>query len=542
MKHVCCLLSVLVASLLPAISISPTEGRARAHEDLAELRRSYAAARDAYLERLRAHLPEAYKEHLANLRPADIATVAATRRLWHWYIEAGPFTMGDPRKQRTGIFRQEFLDPIDRVAEILLIDPAALKDTDVRSARAKAYKAAERLDRAYRSADVNIDPTAGKTAPTGVPIPHLDHPHTSADALRLYERTLVLARTVAHPEAEPVLMQNAAACLEIDLMEADFVMYANQVRMLSGSIAWVVDPLMTACCRDHSQDRKAGDASGHQSNLPDKRFPRDRARRFGCRVGPEGAGGGRDGRGALRGFAYNGTGHGGPLFAQLRNVVGPGWREGVLTALYQTDERHRHACAATEGELVLPPGITNKMLSPANGKIFRALAQGRFADAAELLEARAPRDEFQRAIRRNLEARLDAEIDWTLTGIEHILDAGDVFEAQRRLDLAERSMKGLSAFDGRARVLAKRMSTKAARRELEIGRVYHQIIGAKKLEPELLQQLVDKHPESTYAAAAAHCLQADRNAFWPELFYFVMQDSHLNKWSYLHSDRVGGRR
>ena len=38
---------------------------------------------------------------------------------------------------------------------------------------------------------------------------------------------------------------------------------------------------------------------------------------------------------------------GGPLFAQLRNVVGPGWREGVLTSMYQTDDRLRHACAAT---------------------------------------------------------------------------------------------------------------------------------------------------------------------------------------------------
>ena len=121
---------------------------------------------------------------------------------------------------------------------------------------------------------------------------------------------LVLARTVAHPDAEPVLLQNAEACAELDLLEADFVMYGNQVRMLSGSIAWVADPLMTACARDHSNDRKEGTASGHQSTLPDKKFPADRARRFGCRVGPEGAGGGATGEQAMRGFSYNGTGHG----------------------------------------------------------------------------------------------------------------------------------------------------------------------------------------------------------------------------------------
>ena len=252
-------------------------------------------------------------------------------------------------------------------------------------------------------------------------MPRLDTPHSCVDTLKLFERTLVLALTVAHPEAEKVLMRNAEACAELDLMEADFVMHANQVRMLSGSIAWVVDPLMTACCRDHSHDRKNGDASGHQSKLPGKRFPRDRAKRFGCRVGPEGAGGGRDGRGALRGLAYNGTGHGGPLFAMLRNVVGPGWRQGVLTAMYQTDNGLKHACAATEGEMMLPPGVTRKMLAAATGKVFSAMAKGRFAKADDLLGGRKPKDEFQKAVWRYLEARLQAEVDWTLEQIHAVM-------------------------------------------------------------------------------------------------------------------------
>lgn len=520
----------------------PAAAHAQSHTALEKLERGFAAAKDVYLDLLGEHLPGAYREHFAGLSKAELQEVATTRRLWHWYIDEGPFTMGDPRKQRTGIFRQEFLDPIDRVAEILLIDPERISESKVRSARAKAFKLGEKLMRARERTGVEIDPTKEKTAPTGIPYPHLDRPHTCVDALRLYERTLVLAKTVAHPDAEPVLMQNAETCAEIDLMEAEFVMYANQVRMLSGSIAWVVDPLMTACSRDHSSDRKAGVASGHQSTVPGKRWPRDRAKRFGCRVGPEGAGGGRNGREAIRGFAYNGTGHGGPLFAQLRNVVGPGFREGVLTAMYQTDDRLKHACQATEGELVLPPGVTSRMLGSGNVRAaFRALASGAFKKADSLLDGRPPRDEFEKAVHRYLAARLEAEVDWALTGIEHLLAAGDAYEADQRLRAVKRSMDGIRAFDQRARRLETRLSQRPMVKEIKIGRAYQQIIGAKGLDRDKLQRLIEEHPDSAYAAAAKHCLEAGENAFWPELFHFVMQDTHLNKWSYLCKDRVGGR-
>ena len=522
--------------------VLPATTAAQSASDLDELERECAAARDAYLDVLGEHLPAAYRERLTDLSPREMEEIATTRRLWSWYIAEGPFTMGDPRKQATGIFRQEFLDPIDRVAGILLIDPAELRDSDVRRARKEAFTLAERFDRSRERAGIDIDPTADKTAPTGIPYPRLDRPHTATDTLDLYERTLVLARTVAHPDAEPILMQNAAACAELDLVEADFVMYANQVRMLSGSIAWVADPLMTACTRDHSNDRAEGVASGHQSTLPDKRFPRDRARRFGCRVGPEGAGGGATGAQAIRGFAYNGTGHGGPLFAQLRNVVAPGRRGGALTAMYQTEDRLRHTCAATADELALPPGVTERMIGSGDVRAaFRALRDGAIAKAADLLDRREPKDDFDRAVHRYLEAWLEADVDWTLTGIERILVAGDAYEAHVRLKDAQRRMDGVKSFDRRAGALESRLSKRAVEHEVEIGARYQQIIGAKRIDRAQLERLIEQFPESAYAAAARHCLESDKNAFWPELFWFVMQDTHLNKWSYLTKDRIGGR-
>ena len=110
--------------------VLPATTAAQSASDLDELERECAAARDAYLDVLGEHLPAAYRERLTDLSPREMEEIATTRRLWSWYIAEGPFTMGDPRKQATGIFRQEFLDPIVRVAGILLIDPAELRDSD----------------------------------------------------------------------------------------------------------------------------------------------------------------------------------------------------------------------------------------------------------------------------------------------------------------------------------------------------------------------------------------------------------------------------
>ena len=526
-------LTSALAALLVGTSALGQSGAA-----LESLERQFQSARDAYLSLLGDRLPAAYRARFTDLSDEDLAVVAQTKRLWQWYIAEGPVTMGDPRKQSTGIFRTEFLDPINRVARILLIDPAELEDVEVLRARNEAFDIGYQLRDARERAGVDIDPTKDKRSPTGIPYPHLDKPHTCIDLLELYERTLVLAKTVAHPAAEPVLMQNAEACSEIDLLEADFVMYGNQVRMLSGSIAWVCDPLMTACTRDHSDDRKNGRASAHQSQIEGKRFPGDRARRFGCRGGPEGAGGGSTGEGAVRGYSYNGTGHGGPMFARLRNVVAPGNRQGAVTSVYTTDNALKHACQATEGELVLPPGVSSKSLNQGNRTIFKAIAQGKLKKAYAKLQAPAPKDAFDAAVRRYLSARLDAEINWVLDGIEHILDAGDAYEAHRRFVEAKRAMRRIPTYDQRAETVELWFALEHVQAEVKVGEAYQKIIGAGDADKKQLERFAAKHEESAYAAAARHCLQAGKDAYWPELFYFVMKDTHLNKWSYLHRDRV----
>ena len=74
--------------------------------------------------------------------------------------------------------------------------------------------------------------------------------------------------------------------------------------------------------------------------------------------------------------------------------------------------------------------------------------------------------------------------------------------------------------------------------EVKVGEAYQKIIGAGDADRRQLERFAEKHAGSAYAEAAKHCLQAGKDAFWPELFHFVMKDTHLNKWSYLHRDRV----
>ena len=102
-------------------------------------------------------------------------------------------------------------------------------------------------------------------------------------------------------------------------------------------------------------------------------------------------------------------------------------------------------------------------------------------------------------------------------------------------------MEGLRDFDRCAKRMEARLSKRAAQRELEVGELYQQIL-TKCRDPERLAQLIEEHPDSVYAQAARHFLEAgaDDDAFWPGLFFFVMLDTHLNKWSYLTEERIRG--
>ena len=290
---------------------------------------------DARLERLEQQYIEAfapmvraaYLKRLGELSDDQIFKIQKTRRLWRPYLL-------EPRANKQ--FRQIYLRAIWDIAAFVLLKPEQVLNESLKTRRRELSQWAGYQAEVHRVLKIDPDPTHGKVSPTGIAYAPLDQPPTFQDKLHHLERTLVLVHTLAPPGADKGLMMNDRAAREIDVQEAEFVMFANEVRLLAGTVVWRADALGCAVTRDHSNDRKNGKASGHMSSIPEKRGFGDRNRRMGAPFfNSEGAGGGRSGRGYITGLSYSGTGHGGPLYSIKRNCVGVGRRGGVYTSQYR---------------------------------------------------------------------------------------------------------------------------------------------------------------------------------------------------------------
>lgn len=491
--------------------------------DLAALEREFGTARDDYLRKLSKFLPGAYEQRFIALTDQQLAEIARTRRLWQYYTV---------NTTKTNNFQKNFLDPIDAVGEMLLINPEQIDDDAVASARVIAFEAGQRLMEARQQMGVEIDPTKEMKSPTGLDYPALDQPHTCVDILRLYECTTVLAHTVAPPDANRVLFANAKRCALIDVEEAAFVMYSNKVRMLIGTVAWVADPLTSACARDHSVDRKNGKARGHTSTVPGKEGFGDRLRLWGAKGSSEGAGGGT-GESYIRGLSYGG-GHTGPLYSIKRNAVGPGRADGAFTSVYYTDKSMYHKSQATQGELFLPPGVEK---SDIRSRLLRNAYTGfykeQFNKAYDALAGEEPGEGFDGAIHRYLIARLDAEVDWTVTGIKRIAAADDIAEAYVRFQKAQKDMKGIPAFEDEVDALQALFTDESAQQAVKAGKVFRRICAQEYTEANM-KKLIEMFPDTIYAQAAQRCIDdgMPRKAAGP-LTFFTDRDPDLNQWGYV---------
>lgn len=495
--------------------------------DLDGLEERFENERKAYLELLADYLPDAYRERFTSLTDEQMRQVAEARRRWQFYTL---------HTSKMHDFQKQYLDPIDRVGELLLIAPELIDHEPVKLARAQAFATGKQLAKARRDAGVDIDPTKGVVSPTGIPYPALDRPHTCVDQLRIDERTVALAETIAPAGANPVLYENAERCKQIDVEEALFVMYGNRVRMLTGTIAWVADPLTTACARDHSIDRKEGRASGHSSTVPGKEGFGDRLKRFGAKGRSEGAGGGT-GESYIRGLSYGG-GHTGPLYSLGRNAVGPGRADGAFTSIYYTDKSMLHDCQATQGELFLPPGVSRRDIkSRTLRSAYTGFYKGDFEQAYKALERETPAEDFDGAIHRYLNARLAAEVDWATEGIERIAKAGDVAEAYTRFESAKQSMGGIPAFDERVETLQALFADPGVAEEIKAGKIFRRIC-EEQYTAQNMKKLIELYPDSVYAKAAKMCI-ADGMPTKGDgaLAFFIERDPSLNNWGYLVVDR-----
>ena len=519
--------TIYAITLLCTLVSAPSTTAQVTWDELTELESSYKQAEKAYLDALSAYLPGAYRSKFAGLSDREMKQIADTRKLWEFWSLGGSAQFD---------FQQQFLVPIDQVGEMLIFDAESIRDKDIQEARKKAGRLAEQLDKAKRKEGAELDPTVGVKSPTGIEFPKLDRPHSTVDRLFLMERSMILAQTVGLPDSKDVLMQNAEFCANLDLDEAMFAMYANKVRMLTGVNAWVAHPVTTACARDHSIDRKEGRASGHSSTVPGKEGLGARAKRFGTPVRSEGAGGGKTGEGAIRGLSYGG-GHTGPLYRSMRNVVGPGYHLGAMTAMYYHDRAYRHDCQEYRNELFMPPGVTKADLeTEALITAYRELQQKQFAKAYGILAAaEKPEDKFQHAVHRYLLARIAAEVDWTLEGVEQFAEAGDVYAAKLRLDTANATLAGIPSFDKAAPKVEKWFEKDAVAAELGVGERFREICAAG-MSHDAFRKLIEDHPGSVYAKAAQKCIDdnvtADAKGYAP-LMYFRVESPHINKWAYL---------
>jgi len=460
-----------------------------------------------YVKSLEPKIRGAYIKKLESLTDEQVSHILRTRYLWEPYILHGG---SDPK------FREVYLAPIWRMKEFLLLKISDIEDAELATLRKKLIEYAGYQSQCHEVLKIDPDPTVGKLSPTGIEYAHLDQPPSFLDKLHHYERTLILINTVASKGAREVLLMTDQAAREIDVEEAEYVMAANEVRMLAGSIAWRADPLGCAVERDHSTDRKEGRAKGHMSSVPGKRGFGDRNRRMGAgHYGSEGAGGGRNGPAYLRGLSYSGDGHGGPLYRLARNRVGVGRRGGVYTSQYATDKKYIHPCPATKGEMWMPPGITATDLRLSGiRQAYLAMKTKSYGSALGSLDRAKEPTGADAISMRFFRAAIDMEVRRAIKDILASEKSGDVFFARFLLRRDQARFKGIEAFEKAVADSSQRLNARELRPEMAAGEAYYRLYYAVKDVPRdkfnanrraligRLGGITSKYKDSIYAKAA----------------------------------------
>ncbi len=125
-----------------------------------------------------------------------------------------------------------------------------------------------------------------------------------------------------NPKTRQVLAANARLAARLDAEEARAILATNLTRNLLGLPALMIDLRLCAAARDHSQDMERLKFFSHDSPVPGKATPWDRAKRFGTTASGENiAAGYRDGAAATTGW-FHSPGH-------HKNMLGEHARIGV---------------------------------------------------------------------------------------------------------------------------------------------------------------------------------------------------------------------
>ncbi len=478
-----------------------------------------------YIQTLEPKIRAAYLKRLGDLNDAQILQAQKTRRMWKPYVLHGG---GRDNFQKT------FLKPVWDMAACLLLKPQDILDSQLETHRNLLREWAAYQSDVHRILKIDPDPTQSKRSPTNIKYAPLDQPPTFMDKLNHLERTLILANTLAPPGARKGLMMNDQAAREIDVQEAEYVMFGNEVRLLTGTIVWRADPLGCAVTRDHSNDRKDGKASGHMSSIPEKRGFPDRNRRMGSPFfNSEGAGGGRNGRGYINGLSYSGAGHGGPLYSLKRNCVGVGRRGGVYTSQYRFDKSIVHPAQATDHELFMPPGIERKEIRNGTLRlVFKALQAEAFGAAHRMLTKAEPAHTIDKTLMRFFAAAIQAEVDWFFESAAAIEKTSDVYALKNLLTLGSKKFKGIPAFEEKIAEWSKKLTGEEVDKQVRAGAVYHKIVQGNYDKPKLTQYMarfLKKYEGTIYAEAVKPGLEDEKgNRF----VFFFQKNPAVRKYEY----------
>ena len=135
-----------------------------------------------------------------------------------------------------------------------------------------------------------------------------------------------------HPKTQQVLAVNSRLAGQLDPEEARTVLALNLTRNLLGLPALVIDLKLAAAARDHSRDMEEKKFFAHESPVPGKKTPWDRAARFGTSASGENIFmGSPDGKAANMAW-FHSPGH-------FKNMMGDHQRVGVgRSGVYFTEE------------------------------------------------------------------------------------------------------------------------------------------------------------------------------------------------------------
>lgn len=479
-----------------------------------------AALERKYAEILDESIRTAYRQRLRSLSDADLREVARVRRVWRNYIL---------RPSTQLHFQQHFLTPATKVAELLLPDVAALQTKASNEQMRRMLEFNGYRNEVREALELGNDPTTGKQAPTGIPMPPLSQARSYQEHLDHLHRTMSVASSVAPREARTILLVNADRARFIDYEEAEFVLYANEIRALMGVICWSTDVLACAATRDHSKDRVDGKAKGHWSSLPGKKGFTDRLRRFGTSGTSEGAGGGASGRRYLHGLSYGG-GHTGPLYSMKRNKVGVGRYGNCYTSTYGRNAKTIHPCHASTGELFMPPGLgLSDIEDPSLQDVYHALLFENYVGAQELVRTATAKSKMDKFIRDYFAIAIEVEADWQLECISRVAAVGDFHSVHLLIEKARAQFGG--SLDKRLRGYEKRLTTRAGTKLLAAGRAYAEACANKGHAG--IEAVIRDHAGTVYASAAQQYLAATKNGELSHpLQWFLGVDKYLARFEY----------